>query len=114
MKRPPAAVVVGPVTFSVCCDEDTLMRMEHATGSSLFGATDVGSQSIVLNINVGPDVLAETLLHEVLHACLSVAGISHELDDDAEERIVRALSPVLLQVVRSNPSTIRFLAAKHP
>ena len=40
-------------------------------------------------------VLRETLMHEILHACVEDEDISPEL----EERIVRRLSPNLMQVL---------------
>jgi hypothetical protein len=40
-----------------------------------------------------PDVMRDTLLHELLHACLCVGGT--DLDHEAEERVVRAIAPLL-------------------
>jgi hypothetical protein len=49
----------------------------------------------------------ETLLHEVLHQCLFVAG--KELPTELEEPIVRAMSMVLFGVLRDNPEFVQYL-----
>lgn len=41
----------------------------------------------------------DTLLHELIHAALAVTGVTHDLDDKEEERIVRAIAPVLNDVL---------------
>lgn len=64
--------------------------------------------------NQGPDQLAATLLHEVLHAVWSTVGLSHanlaEVED-REETVVAALEPLLLDVLRRNPKLVRYLTA---
>lgn len=52
-----------------------------------------------------PDALAESLLHEVLHALLEDSG--GEWSGKVEERIVGALSPRLAAFIRDNPEAVR-------
>lgn len=47
-----------------------------------------------------PDALAETLIHEVLHALIYDAGT--EWDNDQEEQAVRLISPRLAAFMRDN------------
>ena len=41
----------------------------------------------------------DTLLHELIHAAMAVTGVTHDLDDKEEERIVRAIAPVLNDIL---------------
>lgn len=53
---------------------------------------------------------AESLLHEVLHQALFVAGVDNR--DDArveEERLVRAMTGPLLGALRDNPDLVAYL-----
>ena len=44
----------------------------------------------------------EVMLHEVIHALLTHAGLAAELGPAAEERICERLSPLLVAVMRDN------------
>ena len=55
-----------------------------------------------------PDALAETLVHEILHALIYDAGT--EWDDDMEEQVVRLLSPRLAAFIRDNPTAVGEIA----
>lgn len=47
--------------------------------------------------------MKDTLLHEILHACL------FEVGRGAQEEVVGALAPVLLYVLRKNPKLVEYL-----
>lgn len=62
--------------------------------------------------DTNPSRLRDTLVHEILHACMDASGVSHLLDSliskrtkttvrEAEELIVRALTPCLITALRS-------------
>jgi hypothetical protein len=51
---------------------------------------------------LAPQIKAEVLLHEILHAAC-IAG-NTGLEGDAEERVVTGLAPVLLMMLRDNPN----------
>lgn len=53
--------------------------------------------------------MAETFLHEFLHALFSVAGIQ---DKDSHERTVALLSTILAGAIRDNPKQIDWLRKK--
>lgn len=44
----------------------------------------------------------QTLVHELLHAVMHESGLSHEMDDEEEERLVNRISIVLYQVMKEN------------
>lgn len=55
-------------------------------------------------------IIAETLLHEMLHICWDHAALN-ELDQlsQHEEHIVDALTPLILQLLRRNPDLADYL-----
>lgn len=63
-----------------------------------------------LVISYDPDCakayLRDTILHECLHACFFSVGKGRK------EQTIRALTPVLLDMIRSNPKLIKFLTEK--
>jgi len=68
-----------------------------------FGLTIPDKYQIVLDTRTGDEKLAETFLHELLHALLFTSGMHHEFDSEAhEERFVSRLSSTLFQVIRRN------------
>lgn len=56
-------------------------------------------QQIHLQPNMSQDKQHEVLLHEILHACYTLAGLD---DEDDEEEVVNRISPFLLQVLKDN------------
>ncbi len=106
---PPRAVMVGPHIYDVRTSA-ALVRDMRADGE--HGRCRPAELTIDLDPEHPLTVVAETLLHEIVHACLSGAGVSAalaEIDDALEERIVLAVSPLLLDVLRSNPELVTFL-----
>lgn len=61
---------------------------------------------IALDGGQPPSQLADTLLHEVVHALLATV----KLDDDVEEAVALALGPGLLALIADNPELIRSIA----
>ena len=66
-----------------------------------------------------PDTQRETMLHELLHQALHLAGLTVAHDDveadiatELEERTVIRLTPILLGVLRENPRLLSFLLEK--
>lgn len=101
--NPPGTIDVGPHRYRVVVDHDGLLDSDHKAGhcsaSRLVIAVDADQE---------PSQMADTVVHEVVHALLAVSG----LDDDIEERVCLALGPGLLGVLQDNPELVRWLAAK--
>lgn len=72
-----------------------------------FGEHDVAWQLIKVRRNQCFEALRDTTMHEVTHA------VEEQLDLGMKERQVHALAAGLLQVLRENPSLVRFLTAKN-
>jgi Zn-dependent peptidase ImmA (M78 family) len=57
-----------------------------------YGLTDSFTNTIYV-AKAHPDAMRDTLLHELMHAMIAMAGVRAE--HDIEERIVSALAPML-------------------
>lgn len=112
---PPGAIRIGYATYRVehdrqRCDDDSVEGMSN------------GNQRLILLRGDRPyDSAADTVLHEVLHQCLHVAGLDAGVltgEDvtahDVEERVVRAMSGMLLDTLRENPELVRYLLHNSP
>lgn len=127
---PPSLVKIGPLFYGVDVIDSLTAKagdivandyiashaevpggLVHADDDvPLLGITDPHMQLIQIEgAGAGPTVRANTLLHEVMHACLAMAGITDVLTDEDEERVVRRLSPLLLQALRDNPGLVTYL-----
>jgi hypothetical protein len=71
------------------------------------GRTKIGRQLIAIADDQAADQERDTVLHEVLHCMSRIVGLIR--DDDEEERIVAALTPLLLDVLRRNPDLVGYL-----
>jgi len=103
----PKKVIVGPFTFAIEMDETAKITLTDA-----HGETDIERLVIRLHPDRHPQIIKETFLHEVLHACASVAGLDHELgliDRELEEKVVRRIAPVLLDVILRNKGVVTYL-----
>lgn len=96
--KPPTKVQIGAVTYAVSLD---LGRIPD----DKYGYTEVGRQNIYIHPEQGPDQMADTLLHECLHGVWAQVALS----SDAEEVIIRSLTPLLLDTLRRNPKLTAFL-----
>lgn len=102
-KSLPKEVVIGPYSYDVTVDK----------GLDLLGETQNHDSTIVVRRpGQSPDCERDTMLHEVLHATLFVSGLSHPLEHDKEEELVRTLTPWLLAVLRDNPALMAYLLDK--
>lgn len=99
----PDVVRVGSIDWDVTVNPD----------AKLYGKTRHKATQIVL-CPQSPASMRDSLLHEVMHAVFWGAGGEKllDLDKDAEERLVRLLSPWLLSLIRDNPELIAFLTAE--
>jgi len=104
----PEYVRVGQYTYTVHTDAETgnaIKAADNAEGE-LLGHSNHSALSIWVDGKLAIPLLAETLLHEVLHACIFHSG-SYRPDD--EEAYVCAIAPTLFSVLRENPELLSFL-----
>ena len=80
------------------------MTAEEAKERGVNGWWDYENATIEVAENLNPQVKAEILLHEILHACCTLGNV--ELSEDDEERAVNGIAPVLLGLIRRSPDII--------
>ncbi|MCA3704240.1 MAG: hypothetical protein INF12_14555 [Methylobacterium sp.] len=92
----PESVQIGHMRVAV-------VAMPERSGSrkDADGWFDYQRATIEVWDGLAPQVKAEILLHEILHAAC-IAG-NTGLEGDTEERVVNGLAPVLLMLLRDNP-----------
>jgi hypothetical protein len=108
MPSVPKSIVVGAYTYSVEVDQTAIDAASREQGTRLSGSADHLRQCIALDPSLGPDALAETLMHECLHAMFQQAGC-HGMDNEDVERIVVLAGHQLVEFVRDNPELVAFV-----
>ena len=62
-----------------------------------FGAIDVDKRIISIRKNLPKETTLDTILHEAIHACLSLSGLGFLIDNDNfEEALVRAIENLVV------------------
>lgn len=107
----PKHIQVGPHRYRVVRDSATMDRLSREQRCDLLGHCDRRHLTIYIDPDQAEDMAADTLLHETLHAATAAAGLADEWDTEREEAAVNRLTPVLLDVLRSNPKLLRALGA---
>lgn len=93
----PSEVEVGPFVFRVASDRRTSLELAR---EGKLGDTQFERLLIRVRGDMVQEVQEETLVHEILHAVWALTPLAGEVDDQLEERVVRALSPYLFPLVR--------------
>lgn len=107
----PSIVQVGPFRYTVECDEPSMNRAIVEEKQGLFGRADHKTLRIVIHPDMAADMLAETLLHELVHAVFASVGLDLRLSE-TEEDVVRSFAPLLLDTLRRNPQLVAYLTAE--
>jgi hypothetical protein len=106
----PAWVDVLSHRYSIQTNDETMLVAGDPNSFDALGHCQRDMLTITVRGNLPGDKLREVLLHEVLHAIVGSSRMAL-WESDEEERIVAQLSPVLLNVLRTNPDLARFLLA---
>lgn len=108
MTEVPKSVQIGPYTYEIILDSKKLdeIKLKENDGD-LCGYVNHKKQKITIDPKQGPDMLADTLLHEMFHAILSSGFPDEELSN--EERIVGVLATTTLDTLRRNPKVTEFI-----
>lgn len=100
MKVPPTITVLS---HRISVQEESAERLTDKLGETVLDAGLIN-----IRASAPEDVKRDTMLHEVLHACIGVAGHS-SFFGDKEEHMVALLTPVLLHTMRENPDLAAYL-----
>ena len=88
----PRYLKLGPFNYNVELHDGYWNRDDVR----VYGEVDERTCTINLDVDASPEIVRDSILHEILHAIL----IMYDKDD---EDLVRLLAPMLLQVIRDNP-----------
>ena|SRR3990167_1553124 len=103
----PSIVKVGPYRYRVRTDKDAVAE---ARGDSYQGFHSAPRLMLAIDPDYPRDKVAETLVHEALHAVWMVVNLPREkLEGVTAETVVGALAPTLLGVLRDNPALVSYL-----
>lgn len=91
-------IKVGAIDYEVECKE----VLEHNDETGYYGLCHHGQPKIEVSTRYSLQRQHQTLVHELLHAILHEAGLTHELDDDEEEELANRIGLVLYQVLKDN------------
>lgn len=105
----PKHVQVGPHRYRLVFDKHEADRRSLAEGEVRLGECDHRALTILVDPVQADTQVRDTVLHEVLHACMSLIGASEDVSEQVEERLVLRLAPVLLHLLRSNPRLLEWL-----
>lgn len=103
----PKRLRVGPYSYTVANDADTANRVCREREADLLGHTDSRALLIMVEPDQAPGQARDTILHEALHALMSLGNVYD--DPKREEEVVSQLSPLLLDLLRRNPKLVAFL-----
>jgi hypothetical protein len=100
-------IQVGPYSLRVQMFDQVDMTDASDPDIKLSGRLKLDEQAIHVADTQKGVCLADTILHEVLHAVWAVAGgWSWDVD---EERVIYTISTTLLDTLRRNPQFVKFL-----
>lgn len=110
---PPRTVRIAGQRIRVTLhDELHVLKADGTPVEGAIGCCDLVHDEIGLANYLGPERERETLLHECLHGLLGKMGYTLERSDDEEEALVKRLSPLLLDFIRSNPRLVAYLSQR--
>jgi hypothetical protein len=110
----PKKIAVSHSIIEIATDPRSIFSASKQENEVLFGRYDSHESKITIDGSGHPSVQRETLLHEILHAIIGHTNLSSEggpLSGDAEEAVIRAISPMLLDTLRRNPKLASYLTA---
>lgn len=100
-----------PKTIRIGYQDFAVEAWPHAiaNASDRLGECDKLNNILRVSDSLNDRTAANTLLHEVMHACWYVAGLD---GGDGEERVVNCMANQMAQVWRDNPKLVTFISAK--
>jgi hypothetical protein len=102
MKKRPSSFKAGYFEYELYFDS-TKVTSDH-------GETDTENKILTVYDRNSEDLNRETLFHELMHvACDDSYVFEGDHADDLEERMIRILSPKLMQIFRDNPELSEYL-----
>ena len=93
--------IVGPYSYTVDTTHSAIDALRRALEDpNLVGHISYHERRIVLAPTQNTNNLVVAFWHELLHACMDLAGFK---DEDYAETVVTRLAPILVDTLRRNP-----------
>lgn len=98
----PRRIRIGHTIWKVLWSQRSVDRL---AGGGAIGVSVEKAQTMAVAGDLVAMFERETFLHELMHSCISAAGVAPA----SEELLVSVLAPRLLGVLRQNPGVVEFL-----
>lgn len=82
------------------------VKIQHPDLSEAFGLCDNVGAKIFVRTDMAPEMVADTLLHEIMHAVWYYMGLD---DRELEENAINRLSSGLICAMIDNPDLLKYL-----
>lgn len=107
----PERLRIGPYTWTVSNSKKNWDRgrKDSRLADDADGWTDLLARRIGIRPKLHLEYERVVLLHEILHACLDSSHHATLDLNDAEESLIRYISPVLYGVLQDNPDLLDYL-----
>ena len=103
--NPPQSVDILSHEFAIAMASDEALDGHLGDSNANLGLIRVRASS-------PPALQRDTTLHETLHMVVAVAGHQHYFRGNEEERLIRTLTPLILDTLRRNPALASYLLAR--
>lgn len=104
----PKRIKSGPFSLTT---EDDPARLKDVSGDAALFTKEC---KLIYDGKQAPSYLRDSVLHECLHSAYQqtpLLDVSEE-GNEREEKVVQAITPRLLDLLRDNPNLVRFLLEK--
>lgn len=111
LKEIPKTVKVGNITVKIIHNvaEMAKANIKHGNGDEKAGFMLEGEQQILIDPTLGPDIKADTLLHEVMHWIFYLSGGREFFSHKKEEQVISLLASGLHDTLKRNPELVAYL-----
>lgn len=106
-KTPPKRIKIGYLDVTIDSTSEGLLFSFNRHDEVVFGRYEERTATIFLSTDAHPDVVKETLVHEIVHAIIRQSALSFETEE--EERIVRSISPLIYSTLKDNKNLLNYL-----
>ncbi|HAI19120.1 MAG TPA: hypothetical protein DCM10_14475 [Xanthomarina gelatinilytica] len=73
-----------------------------------YGLCDIDKKVITIRESLSNQETLETILHEALHACLALSGLSYLINnEDTEEALIRCIDSLYIPIVKNQLARYR-------
>lgn len=97
-----------PFKFKFMGREYSILYTSEIPEDSL-GMTHHDSARVLIREGQSPIEEADTVVHECFHILWHLMGMTADLDDALEERVVRTISTAWVAAIKENPAILEYL-----